>query len=78
VLALDHRVPGRSVGFGRRTETQEVPNGSTDLILKADLAGVKPDDIEVEGRVLTVSGEHEEKAEEKEERKTVKVKAKSE
>lgn len=41
-----------------------------ELVLRADLPGVKPDEIEVdvEDGVLTVSGEHEEKTEEKEER----------
>lgn len=40
------------------------------LVLKADLPGVKPDEIkvEVEGGVLTVSGEHEETSEETKER----------
>lgn len=38
-----------------------------DLVLRADLPGVKPDEvkIEVEGDVLTVSGEHREEKEEK-------------
>jgi len=41
-----------------------------EIVLKADLPGVKPDEIEVEVEdgVLTVSGEHEEQSEEKEER----------
>ena len=41
-----------------------------EIVLRADLPGVKPDDIdvEVEDGVLTVSGEHEEKTEEKQER----------
>lgn len=41
-----------------------------EIVLKADLPGVKPDEIEVEVEdgVLTVSGEHEEESEEKEER----------
>jgi HSP20 family protein len=41
-----------------------------ELVLRADLPGVKPDDIkvEVEDGVLTVSGEHEEKTEEEKER----------
>lgn len=41
------------------------------LVLRADLPGVKPDEIkvEVEDGVLTVSGEHEEKTEEKTEEK---------
>lgn len=40
-----------------------------EMRLKADLPGVKPDEIkvEVEDGVLTVSGEHEEKSEEKKE-----------
>ena len=42
-------------------------NGS--LVLKADLPGFKPGDvkIEIEGRVLTVTGERDEKKEEKKE-----------
>jgi HSP20 family protein len=41
-----------------------------ELILRADLPGIKPDEIEVEVEdgVLTLSGEHEEKTEKKEER----------
>ena len=41
-----------------------------ELVLRADLPGVKPDEIkvEVEDGVLTVTGEHEEKTEEKKER----------
>jgi HSP20 family protein len=41
-----------------------------ELVLRADLPGVMPDEIrvEVEDGVLTVSGEHEEKSEEKKER----------
>lgn len=40
-----------------------------DLVLRADLPGIKPDEvkIEVEGDVLTVSGEHREEKEEKKE-----------
>jgi HSP20 family protein len=39
------------------------------LVLRADLPGIKPDEvkIEVEGDVLTVSGEHREEREEKKE-----------
>ena len=39
----------------------------TALLLRADLPGVKPDEIkvEVEDGVLTVSGEHDEKTEKK-------------
>lgn len=39
------------------------------LVLRADIPGIKPDDvkIEVEGDVLTVSGEHREEKEEKKE-----------
>jgi HSP20 family protein len=41
-----------------------------ELVVRADLPEVKPDEIkvEVEDGVLTISGEHEEKAEEKKER----------
>lgn len=41
-----------------------------EIVLKADLPGVKPDEIkvEVEDGVLTVSGEHEEESEKREER----------
>ena len=41
-----------------------------EIVLRADLPGVKPEEItvEVEDGVLTVSGEHEEKSEEKQER----------
>jgi HSP20 family protein len=40
------------------------------LVLRADIPGIKPDDvkIEVEDNVLTVSGEHREETEEKKER----------
>ena len=39
------------------------------LVLRADLPGIKPDEvkIDVEGDVLTVSGEHQEESEEKKE-----------
>lgn len=38
------------------------------LVLRADLPGIKPDEvkIEIEGDMLTVSGEHCEESEEKE------------
>jgi HSP20 family protein len=41
-----------------------------ELVLRADLPGIKPEDvkIELEDGVLTVSGEHREESEEKEER----------
>jgi HSP20 family protein len=41
-----------------------------EMVLKTDLPGVKPDEInvEVEDGVLTVSGEHEERTEEERER----------
>jgi HSP20 family protein len=40
------------------------------IVMRADVPGVKPEDIqiEVEGDVLTISGEHEEREEEKDER----------
>jgi HSP20 family protein len=39
------------------------------LVLRADLPGIKPDEvkIEIEGDMLTVSGEHREESEEKKE-----------
>lgn len=41
-----------------------------ELVMRADLPGVKPEEIkvEVEDGILTVSGEHEQKTEEKDER----------
>lgn len=48
----------------------DVVQRKDEILLRADVPGVDPDDIsvEVEGGVLTVSGEHEERTEEKEER----------
>ncbi len=48
----------------------DVVKKNGELLLRADLPGVKPDEIkvEVEDGVLTVSGEHDEKTEKKTER----------
>lgn len=48
----------------------DVVKNEGEIVLRADLPGVKPDEInvEVEDGVLTVSGEHQEETEEKEER----------
>lgn len=47
----------------------DVVRSNGDLVLRADLPGIKPDEvkIEVEDGVLTVSGEHEESSERKDE-----------
>lgn len=59
----------RDLGDGERawTPSVDVVKREGELVLKADLPGIKPDEvkIKVEDGVLTVSGEHEEKEEEK-------------
>jgi HSP20 family protein len=49
------------------TPALDVVRNNGDLVLRADVPGIKPDEvkIEVEDGVLTVSGEHEESSEEK-------------
>lgn len=56
-------------GNGWNNPRIDVVKKEGEIVLRADLPGVKPDEIEVEVEdgVLTVSGEHEEKTEEKEE-----------
>ena len=46
----------------------DVERGKSDLTVRADIPGVKPDEvrIEVQDGVLTISGEHEERREQKE------------
>ena len=63
--ALSHF--GDGLGWNPRID---VVKKEGELTVRADLPGVKPDEIkvEVEDGVLTISGEHEEKAEEKKER----------
>lgn len=48
----------------------DVVKRESEIIVRADVPGVKPEeiDVEVEDGILTLSGEHEEKIEEKEER----------
>jgi HSP20 family protein len=64
---LDQAFAGSGESWNPRID---VVKKEGELVLKADLPGVKPDEInvEVEDGVLTVSGEHEEKTEEKKER----------
>lgn len=62
--------------FGELTGSQEgawapaidVVRQEGNLVLRADIPGIKPDEvkIEVENQILTVSGEHDETSEEKE------------
>jgi HSP20 family protein len=49
------------------TPALDVVRNNGDLVLRADVPGIKPDEvkIEVEDGVLTVSGEHEESSEDK-------------
>lgn len=48
----------------------DVVRDNGDLVIRADVPGIKPEEvkIEVEDGILTVSGEHEEKKEEKDKR----------
>ncbi|MGE5748175.1 MAG: Hsp20/alpha crystallin family protein [Solirubrobacterales bacterium] len=64
---LDQSFAGEGEGWNPRID---VVKKESEIVLKADLPGVKPEEInvEVEDGVLTVSGEHEEKTEEKKER----------
>lgn len=58
--------------FGERDQgwmpAIDVVRDNGNLVIRADVPGIKPDEvkIEVENDILTVSGEHEEKKEEKE------------
>jgi HSP20 family protein len=71
---LRHRLDQafRDLSDGERGWTPSVDLVRKDdaLVLRADIPGIKPDDvrIEVEDDVLTISGEHTEEKEEKEER----------
>ena len=57
-------------GEGGWTPSVDVVRREDALVLRADLPGIKPEEvkIEVEDDVLTVSGEHREESEEKQER----------
>jgi HSP20 family protein len=50
------------------TPAIDVERDNGNLILRADIPGIKPEDvkIEIEDEILTVSGEHEEREEKKE------------
>ncbi|HEU4979725.1 MAG TPA: Hsp20/alpha crystallin family protein [Solirubrobacterales bacterium] len=64
---LDQVFAGSEEGWNPRID---VVKSEGEIVLRADLPGVTPDEInvEVEDGVLTVSGEHQEETEEKEER----------
>ncbi|HEX6230045.1 MAG TPA: Hsp20/alpha crystallin family protein [Solirubrobacterales bacterium] len=70
---LRHRLDQafRDLGNGERAWTPSVDlvRKGDALVLRADIPGIKPDEvkIEVEDDVLTISGEHTEEKEEKEE-----------
>ncbi len=71
---LRHRLDQafRDFGDGAQrgwTPSVDVVKNGDKLMLRADLPGIKPDEvkIEVEGDVLTVSGEHKEEKEDKRE-----------
>lgn len=52
------------------TPSVDVVRNEDSIVLRADLPGIKPDEVKiaVQDDVLTVSGQHEEKSEEKKER----------
>jgi HSP20 family protein len=57
----------RDLGDGaehRWTPSVDLVKKDDALVLRADLPGIEPDDVKVEGDVLTVSGEHKEETEE--------------
>lgn len=60
----------RDLGDGERgwTPTMDLVREEDRLVLRADLPGIKPDEVkvEVDEDVLTISGEHREEKEEKE------------
>jgi HSP20 family protein len=66
---LDQALTRFGDGYGWNNPRIDVVKKEGEIVLRADLPGVKPDEIniEVEDGVLTVSGEHEEKTEEKKE-----------
>jgi len=63
------RMFGETFDDGARTWTPaiDVVRDNGNLVVRADIPGIKPEDvkIEVEDDILTVSGEHEERKEEK-------------
>jgi HSP20 family protein len=65
---FDRMFEGLGDGERRWTLAIDVHREGDNLVLKADVPGIKPEEvkIEVEDDVLTVSGEHEERKEEKE------------
>jgi HSP20 family molecular chaperone IbpA len=67
-LLLDQALSCFGDGYGRNPRI-DVVKKEGELVMRADLPGVRPDEIkvEVEDGVLTVSGEQEEKTEEKKE-----------
>ena len=70
----------RMFGEGRErgwAPAVDVVREKDSLVIHADVPGIKPDEvkIEVEGNVLSVSGEHREETEEKKERVEIKAKA---
>lgn len=54
---------------GEWTPAIDVVRDKDNLVVRADMPGIKPEEVkvEVEGDILTVSGEHEESREEKDE-----------
>ncbi|MGD9736011.1 MAG: Hsp20/alpha crystallin family protein [Solirubrobacterales bacterium] len=74
---LRHRIDQifRDIGDGDGiargwTPSVDVVRSDESIVLRVDLPGIKPDEVKisVQDGVLTVSGEHEEKSEEKKER----------
>jgi HSP20 family protein len=61
---LDEIAPGREHEW---TPAIDVERDNGNLVLHADIPGIKPEEvkIEIENDILTVSGEHEERKEEK-------------
>ena len=61
---FDELIEGRRRGW---TPAIDVKRDNGNLVIHADVPGIKPEEvkIEIEGDILTVSGEHEERKEEK-------------
>jgi HSP20 family protein len=66
---VEHMFHEMGVGEGHWTPSVDVIRRNGDVVLRADLPGIKPDEVKVtvEDDVLTVSGEHVEESEEEKE-----------
>lgn len=64
---FERLLSGPPLNGGRWTPAIDVERHDGNLVVRADLPGVKPDEVkvEIENNMLTVSGEHEESSEKK-------------